>query len=492
MNTNIFIKYFSYFIPRTRDLLFIIQFFSVLASATVMLNGDGDLPRHLLMGKYVLEGNSPPTTEIFAYPYADREYVPHEWGTGVIFYTLYRTFDLGGVMFLAGLLVAGTFLLIFWKAMQNSDETILTFILVMLGALVTSIHWIARPHLFSMLFVAIWLILLDDLYPNRHKRLWLFPLVMLLWANIHAEFIAGFLILGAFFAGAIWSYWRTRTAVSFANLKTLLFVLLLSFAVSLINPSGIRTWTTVAGYLNNSYLMSTISETKPPNFTELRFLPLLILYVVSAAILIIRRKNFSLADFLLVAGFGLMNAVSARNAHLFGVVAPFVLARGFRDMQIHQAFHNVGQMLAKFESIGRGTAIPSLSAILLGVILLAGPLKSGNRFEPDYFPVQAVQWLEENPQTGHMLNHFNWGGYILLHFWPSQKVFIESQTDTHGDLTREYITVMRLETGWEHILEVYDIQWVIVPPDWKLMDELKKQNWDLLYQDDTAVILRRP
>jgi hypothetical protein len=492
MNTNVFSKYFSYFIPRTSDLLFIIQFFSVLASATVMLNGDGDLPRHLLMGKYVLEGNSPPTTEIFAYPYTDREYVPHEWGTGVIFYTLYRTFDLGGVLFLSGLLVAGTFLLIYRRAAQNSNETILTFILVLLGALVTSIHWISRPHLFSMLFVAIWLILLDDLHPKDHKRLWVFAVVMLLWANIHAEFIAGFLILGACLAGALWSFWRTRTAESFSNLKILVFVLLLSFASSLINPSGIKTWTTVAGYLNNSYLMSTISETKPPDFTELRFLPLLVLYVISAAILIFRRKSFSLADFLLIAGFGLMNAVSARNAHLFGVVAPFVLARGLRDMHLSQAFHNVGQMLARFENIGKGTFIPSLSAVLLGAFLLAGPLKSGSRFEPDYFPVQAVQWLEQNPQTGHMLNHFNWGGYILLHFWPSQKVFIESQTDTHGDLTREYITVMRLEAGWENVLEGYDIQWVIIPPDWKLIGELKNRNWEMLYEDDTAVILRRP
>lgn len=478
--------------PRTHDMLFIILFFSALAGGSMMLNADGDLPRHLLMGKYVLEGNSPPTTETFAYPYAGREYVPHEWGTGVIFYLLFQVFDLNGVIFLAGLLIGGTFLLIFWKAVKSNNESLLTFVLVLLGAAVTSIHWIIRPHLFSMLFIAIWLILLDDLYRNKHKRLWIFPVLMLLWANIHAEHIAGFLVLGAYLADSLWLFLSTRAAESFSKIKIVLIVLLLSFACSLINPSGIQAWTTVAGYINNSYLMSRINETRPPNFIELRFLPLLILYVVSLAILISRRKNFRLADFLLIVGFGLMNAVSARNAHLFGVVAPLVLARGLRNIQVSQAFKNVGQMVAKLESFGKGTAVPILSAILLGIFLLAGPLKSDNRFDPDYFPIQAVQWLEKNPQNGHMFNHFNWGGYILFRLWPSQKVFIESQTDTHGDLTKSYETVKELDTGWGNIFKTYDIQWVIIPPGWELTDELKKQNWDMLYQDDTAIILRRP
>lgn len=492
MDAKPFSKIFSYTIPRTSDLLFVAVFFAVMAQGHAMLNSDGDLPRHLLMGKYILEGNPPPTTELFAFPYEGREYVPHEWGTGVIFYLLFQGFDLNGIMFVAGLLLASTFTLIFLNATRSNNQLFLTLVLVSLGAFVTSIHWITRPHLFSMLFTAIWLILIDDLYRNQHKMLGAPPMVMLLWANIHAEYIAGFLILGAYLADSIWSYWRIRTPESLSSIKVVFIVLISSFACSLINPSGFQTWSTVTDYVNNSYLMSTINETKPPNFTELRFTPLLMLYVVSLAILLSQRKNFSAADFFLIMGFGLMNAVSARNAHLFGVVAPLILARNLKNVPISPRLNNIGQMFTKLDNVGRGTAIPILLATLLGVFLLVGPYKGHNRFDPEYFPVQAVQWLEQNPQHGHMFNHFDWGGYLLLHLWPSQKVFIESQTDTHGDLTQSYLTVTRRHAGWEDTLNAYDIQWVIIPPHWELTDELISRDWNTLYGDDTAIILHRP
>jgi hypothetical protein len=131
-------------------------------------------------------------------------------------------------------------------------------------------------------------------------------------------------------------------------------------------------------------------------------------------------------------------------------------------------------------------------ALLLGVLLLAFPLRNYYRFDPDVFPVSAVQWLEAHSQEGRMFNAFDWGGYILFHLWPSQQVFIESQTDTNGELTRHYETVVTLSSGWEDVFSTYAITWAIIPPDWALTEALKRKGWTIAYEDATAVILVNP
>ncbi|HUG34198.1 MAG TPA: hypothetical protein VMJ90_05475 [Anaerolineales bacterium] len=480
----------SYFIPRFRDALFILLFFSVLAGGSVLLNTDGDLPRHLLMGRNILETGKPPTTEIFSYPYAGREYVPHEWLAGVIFYLSWLVFDLNGVVVLAGTLIGAAFLLIFIQSYLNSRELLLSFLLVLLGAVVTSIHWLARPHLFTMVFLAIWLILIDRLARGKQNRIGIFPLVMLFWANIHAEYIVGFLVLLAYLAGCGWSYLIERNTGALATLRSLLVIFLLSFIVSLVNPAGLKAWTTVAGYINNEYLMSRITETQQPDFLDTDSLPLLGLLVISGIVIAGNRTRFTPVDIFLITGFGLMCVISARNAHLFGVTAPLVLSRGLNGIRVPKSIKNVEAMIARLEAHARGGPIPVIISLLAGLFFLAHPqIGSHNRFDPAVFPVDAVQWLGENPQTGQMFNAFDWGGYILFHLWPSQQVFIESQTDTTGDLTRMYETVVTLDEGWGKIFDQYDIRLVLIPPDWTLASELKNQGWVVTYKDATAVIL---
>jgi hypothetical protein len=88
-----------------------------------------------------------------------------------------------------------------------------------------------------------------------------------------------------------------------------------------------------------------------------------------------------------------------------------------------------------------------------------------------------------------MFNAFDWGGYILFHLWPEHKVFIESQTDVTGNVTRQYETVITLQEGWPDILERYEVQWAILPPGWPLTAALSARDWKPIYEDPTAVIL---
>jgi hypothetical protein len=230
-------------------------------------------------------------------------------------------------------------------------------------------------------------------------------------------------------------------------------------------------------------------ETQPPNFAHAEYLPLLIMLGISIILLLIQRAKFTPAQFFLIIGFGIMSLFSARNAHLFGVVAPFTLASGLNGMSSSGSLRRVEEALTQMESQVAGSVKPVILTILLSIALTTSSLGKLNRFERSVFPVDAVQWLEDHPQSGRMFNAFDWGGYILFHLWPGQKVFIESQTDVTGEVTQKYEAVIALHEGWQEILNQYNVTWAMIPPKWPLASELIAQGWNTAYKDSTAVIL---
>lgn len=477
-------------LPRLNAVLFILLFLSALTVGSRMLNIDGDLPRHLLMGKVVLETHVPPTQEIFSYVYENEPYTPHEWLADVIYYLTYVLLGLNGVVFLAGILIASSFGFLYTEAVSQQAKYFMTLLLMLLGAFVTSIHWVTRPHLFTMLFLAIWIVLTDRLYRGIPVKLWIFPALMLLWANIHAEFIVGFLVLIAYLAGCAWEYLFTKSMTASKAGKNLLAVALFSFVASIFNPVGLKTWDIVVRYVNNRYLLSRIAETRPPDFTQAAYWPQLILLAIPVVLLVTRKVKFNPAYIFLMAGLGLISLLSARNAHLAGVVFPYVLSVSLVGISGFQIVENLETVIARMESQANGRLwYIVVLTILVSILVLAGPMGKFNRFEPSVFPVEAVHWLEVHPQSGRMFNAFDWGGYILFHLWPGQKTFIESQTDVRGEATQKYERVITLQDGWRDIFEEYNITWAIVPPNWPLAQELIRQGWKPAYQDQTAVIL---
>jgi len=133
--------------------------------------------------------------------------------------------------------------------------------------------------------------------------------------------------------------------------------------------------------------------------------------------------------------------------------------------------------------------------VALAMILLVGGFKldfqkQGNHFYADVFPVEAADWLEDNPPQGNGFNYFPWGGYMLYRFWPERTVFIDGQTDFYGEeLTREYEQIITLANGWQDVLDEYQIHWVIMPTGSALGASLDNDAyWQEGYRDKTTEI----
>lgn len=479
-------------IPRLRDILFLSIFFAALLLGPRMLNADGDLPHHLAVGKYILQGHLPPINDIFSFTRNGVPIAPHKWLSGVFFYLAYLIFDERGIVILSALLLATTFALIYSDGVKRSGTRLPVLFLVAWGAAISSLHWISRPQLFTMLLFAVWLILNERLASGRKVSIWYFAGLMLLWNNIHGEFISGFLVTGATLAGWIWEYFFDRLNVDIQVGKRLVIVLATITFVTLVNPISFRALSTVTSWLGNDYLMSHTNETIPPNFAEPAFLILLAYLVFSFFFLAIKREKLPPRMAIILAGFSAMVLLSARNVHFYGLVAPFVLVTGFSKQQVLSPLKPVEELFEQIESRIRGILWPVLT-VLVGVTLLAlTPVGKIERFSPTFFPIQATEWLKANPQAGNMFNTFDWGGYLSLELWPEKLVFIDSQGDVYGEaFIREYEKIVTLADGWQDILTKYNVNWALVPKVWDLAGALVKAGWREVYHDDTAVILVR-
>ena len=482
-----------WFLPRIQDIFFISIFIAVLLLGQRMLNLDGDLPRHLLTGKYILETRSFPTTEPFIHPYFNQPYVPHEWLTDVIFYIAYTYAGLAGTVALSALLIASTFAVLYNKLSTRLSLRIPIFMIVAWGAIATSLNWAVRPHLVSMFLLAIWLVWADDLRRGEKIPLWWFPVFMLAWSNLHGEFIAGILVLLAYSVGWGMDYLLDPANTSLSAGKNIWLALLLSILASLLNPGGIGPWVSILGFVNNQYLMSRMMEANTPNFQMPEMRVLLGLLAISIFLLAIKKEKLSAGQGLLLAGFSAMSLIAVRNIHLYGVVAPFVLAETLEVSRNFRLIDRLEVTLQNVEGKIKGIIWPVLTVISLSAFVITNnTMQRFYQFNPPMFPVQAVEWLERNPQQGKMFNELNWGGYLALHLWPEQLTFVDSMADTSGEVTMQYEIVITLADGWQDIFEQYDIEWAIIESKSPLAQALEnEQHWRILYEDDTSIILRK-
>ena len=343
-----------------------------------------------------------------------------------------------------------------------------------------------------MCLLAVWLFWSEDLRRAEKVQIWRFPLLMLLWSNLHGEFIAGILVLLAYAFGWLLDYLFDRPNANLNAGKNIWLALVLSAAASLINPSGIQPWMSILGFINNRYLMSHMLEANPPNFQNPELRSFLGLLVFSIFLLAAKKSKLSTGQGLLLAGFSAMGLMATRNVHLYGIVAPFVLAEALVDIKDFPPLHKLEASLQNMEGRLKGMAWTVASIILFGCLFIfSNQARSLYQFEEPFFPVQATQWLESHPQEGNMFNDLNWGGYLAFHLWPAHRPFIDSMADTSGQITMQYETIVTLHAGWQDIFQQYNITWAIIPSSSALARELKLQGWNIAYKDRTAIILTK-
>lgn len=487
--------------PSIPDLVFLALALGVpLGLGQQLMNSDGDLGRHIRVGTYILQ-HGLLGKDIFSFTKLGDPFVGYEWLSEVLTAMAYRSGGLPLVGVSCGLLLGLTYWVIARFLMRESVDPFLAYSTAMLAAIIGSVHWLARPHLFTLLGVSVVMAMLERGRNRAGKGTpaWTFVPLFALWANLHGGFLFGLIVIGTYVAGNLAeAFMSGERAQWLEHARHDAMALAAGMFGTLLTPYGIHLPLHVLGWFRNRYVIDHTNEYLSPDFHGLTgkvVLAVLLLVVVG---LTVSRRRPSYPRLFLILLTIATALIYQRNIPLLGLTALPVLALHI-DAE-WRTLRDVGGIRGTFarDSVGRrdGPWAWGVSLVLVLLTLGVSPLSRlglvPGKFDPKVFPVAAIEKARQAGLTGRIYNDFIWGGYMLLK-WPEQKVFIDGQTDFYGaELTKTHFDIAVLAPGWRELLKKWDVSLVMVPGQNSMPHELVREPaWSIWYCDSTAVILQR-
>lgn len=488
----------KYLIPSLADIVFISLLFGLLLlpGGGGLLN-DGDTGYHIRAGEQIISTLSIPRHDLFSFHTPPIPWTAHEWLSEVIMAATHSRFGLTGVVFLFTSLIAVTYYLLFRFLREYSRNTLLVIGLVVLALASSKLHWLARPHIFSMPLLIAWYYILDRFQYRHENFLFILPLLLVPWVNLHGGYIVAFMLTGIYLGHNIYGaiFGGGDRELHRAKARTLLLTLGGCLAATIINPYGFRILLFPFNLTGNQFIMDNVIEWFSPNFHEPLFFKYFLLLLIFTLGTRVCSLNF--AEGTLVLLFTYMSLYSVRYIPLFSIiVAPILLKR--LDLLMESSRSPVtaflkrrSDVLQSVDSAARGFLWP-LASLAAGLVLVAS-LGISFSFNPKSKPVDAVEFLKEANLPGNMFNNDEFGDYLIYAAWPQYRVFFDGRSDMYGTaIMKEYFDITRLGYAFEDIIDKYDINWVFYDNNSSLSYFLyKSDDWRLIYSDKVANIFIR-
>ncbi len=499
--------------PSAADLIFVALLGAlVFTPLSVRLLGDAGIGWHIRTGQQILATHAIPLVDSFSSTMAGSPWFAWEWLYDLVVGQLERTLGLNGVVWLTAVVIAAVFAWMFRLLMARGANLLVALVLVLLAVSASMIHFLARPHVVSWLFTLAWFWILDsaerDCFAGRGSRgrrwLWALPLLMLVWVNMHGGFLVGFVLLGIFLLGAIWSWFRAKESrieellqkiAAGKRVWNLAGLGLLSVAASLVNPYGWKLYAHVYSYLSNRFLMDHIDEFQSPNFHGVAQRCFLVLLLITVAVLAVRGRELRMSQGLTVLFAVYAGLYASRSIPVSSILLVMVVGPLLPVVRLAQGFF---QRMSAVEVGLRGHVWPMV-AIIGTLTIAANGGRAGSsllmdaHFDPKRMPVEAVNYLEQYEVKGPVLSPDYWGGYLIYRLYPKTRVVVDDRHDLYGEqFFKSYLKMTRVERGWEQFLETHETSCVLLPRDAALANILAgTKGWKPIYTDDVAIAFVR-
>ena len=473
--------------------------------------GDGDTGWHIRIGEWIIANGKVPRTDIFSFTRPGSPFIAWEWlwDLGAAF--LHQHFGLGGVVLASMLVLCTTFALVYRLAYRRCGNGIIALLITALAVAVSSIHFLARPHLMTWLFAVVFLTLIERAREGNTRLLWWLPLLTIVWTNLHGGFLAGIAILLTYGCGellrAVFAERGPERGSAARSSLPYFAAAGASLAASLVNPYFYHLHQHLIEYLRDPYAMQHIVEFQSVNFhsSGAGFFEAMLALGFGAAIWFARKKSFG--DVLLVAGWAHLALGAARHLPVYALMATPAIAvavAGWLQALAESPLagwvrtcadqiRSTWSEIEPFERIGRVHVVGLLA--LAGIALGMRSPSAGILLRPEYdrtaYPAGALALLENPGQR--IFTHDEWGDYLVYNLWPKGgKVFIDGRSDFYGhDFCEQYASIMDVKYDWEQKLSQYHIDTILLPPDAALASAIKESShWRVVYDDGSAIVFR--
>jgi len=468
-------------------------------SGWISLLGDGDTGWHIRTGQYILQHHSVPTQDLFSFSRPGAPWFAWEWLTDVTYALSFQIAGLKAIVLVAGLMIALFATVVLRYTLWRGANALVAACTTMLAVGASSMHFLARPHLFTLLLLpaCLWVVEVD----RRENTRWLWALIPVtaLWTNLHGGFVVFLACVGLLVAAyAIEAALGRQTGEThWPQIRRYAALLAGCSLASLVNPYGFQLHVHIWEYLRADWIKNLVQEFQAPTFRsegQLQFEALLLAGLIACGLLL-RRRLF--AEALWVIFLAHSSLISVRHVPLYAAVAAPLVAceisewwrAGVACMKKSSALRILHQLGADLAPGFRRTSMwPAV--LILSLAALDAPLQWPRDFPSVIFPTAMVHQHAGLIATGRLLTPDQWGDYIIYSFFPRQKVYVDGRSDFYGEkLGEEYLHLLQGSYNWRAILDRNGFNLALLPVDSPLASMLKLDPTWQVVQDDTRVIL---
>ncbi len=505
-------------LPSLTDItvIFTVLFLFGCLQGTHSMLGDGDTGWHVRTGQWILAHHQVPRQDIFSYTMPGQPWFAWEWLWDVSFAVIYDSFGLGGVVLASLAVLCVTMAMLFRLVLRKCGNVLVAFVVTAVTVACSSLHWLARPHLFTLLFGVIFYSLLERIKDNleagdttRARRLlWSLPVLTVLWTNFHGGFLLGIILVGAYCAGDV-ARWlldppeRPRALHRAAHYAAAAAACALA---SLVNPYFIELHRHIFAYFNDRYTFEHILEFQTLSFHASMAWTLELMLVLGAAAAFRELRNRQFVYAILVLGWLHLALISSRNIPIFVFVAAPPVAAAITAWLADATEASAGWLrsvavrvqslsaeVGETDRIGRlhVSSVAALAVVAAIMYTPAPPEKFRAEYDPKRYPAKAIEFLGGAGIQNRIFADDEWGDYLVYRLYPT-RVFVDGRSDFYGPkFCQRYIDILNVTYDWQKTFDQYAVDTVLLPASTPLASTIKESHkWRVVYDDGLAVVFR--
>ena len=435
---------------------------------------------YLRLGKDILASGAVPLVDTMGYNRAGLPIFYQQWLSGVIFWLVY---NLGGVALtylMRAVLIGLSYGMLFGMVRRISGPRLAAMLIIVLG-LSSSNNWVMRPQLFAYpLFIAcVWAIY--QWQDGNLRYLFLLPVSVLLWANLHGSFVLPFILAGsAFIFGK-------------GERKALFIALVVMLVAVMINPHGAGVWKYLVFILNSpsDYLFSV--EWRAPSNKGWQLNIIFGWLLAFAPLAAFSKYKLSTLEWVWFLGFGWLALSGIRYVIWFMFLLAIFSAKSLADWSNKGVDASVSKINPAL-NYSFATVFTLLSLLFLPGIRETWWENPPPLHELTTTPIAAVDWLSAHEELpGPIWNDYAFGSYLEFAL-PSRPTWMDTRMYSFPpEQWSEYVRVSRAE-GWQEMFDREGINLLLLSsasqPD--LIEAVSSsESWCERYHDQYAVIFSR-
>ena len=438
---------------------------------------DFDLGWQMATGRWLVMHHRIPSDDVFSYTALGKPWI-YPVGSGLLFYATSLIGGFALLSWLGAIACVGTVGLLLRRG--SAISAVMAIFAIPLLAVKTA----PRADMFTVVLFAAFLSLLWEQHETGRAKLWLLPLLMAVWVNLHLGFIAGLALLGAYgIVECLELVWPDRRKAAWERLSKALPWLVLTVPATLLNPWG---WGIYRAVFRQQEVMAThsrmIAEWRSYRLNWAIFEshvsfrdpdPFLILLFAAALAIPIALGGKKLGAAVLMSGATYLAFRHGRFQALFCevtvVVAAAVLSSAMAPLKRRMAGSRRGLIIAVGVSIFlllltivRSTDLVSNRNYMAGVGL--GSFGAGLSW---WFPERAAAFIERENLPANIFNSYNEGGFFTWRLGLNYPDYIDGRAIPFGpELSARNGILMRTPPdglAWEKEADRYHLNTILIP-----------------------------